>query len=397
MRAARRAAVQWLPPSDDWRWRYLSYLLPATELRLPLTMLRGPAGPNARPATMLVAGAESATRYLTERFFAAPPMREMLEPVPVWRLPAALERLAAAADITVARVDRHFAARYSPRDYLAVPEWVASRLPLPVDVRGNSSVAGDLRKVRRDASMLEVSRELADFERFYADFYVPYIRNRFGNDAYTRGKAWSRRAFERDGGILWLRRDFAYLAGGLFQRRGRRLNLLALGLGEGNLALRREGLLARLYVELMAHATREGCTQLGLGGSRPSLRDGVLRYKAKWGAVLEPARAPLYWWLMRWNRLDGVVADFLSCTPLVFRDGDAFSGIACIAAEGDNPQREAKQLWMRGLRRLCIVAPGIASGVRDLGSAWALDQEAVRLGGPPALHAALGTASSNAG
>jgi hypothetical protein len=398
--AARRAAVRWLPPSDDWRWRYLSRLLPATELRLPLTMLRGRAGSEARPATMLVAGPEAALRYLSERFFAAPPTRELLARVPVWRLHSALERLAPAADLAVARVDRHFASRFSSREYLAVPEWVSSRLPLPVDLqalaRGNSSVAEDLRKVRRDASTLEVARAPADFERFYADFYVPYIRNRFGTDAYTRGKAWSRHAFERGGGILWLRRDLAYLAGGLFQRRGQRLDLLAIGLGDGNLALRRKGLLARLYVELIAHATREGGTQMGLGGSRPSLRDGVLRYKAKWGAVLEPKRAPLYWWLVRWNRLDGAVADFLSRTPLVFRDGEALSGLACVDAAAENPQREARHLWMRGLRRLCIVAPGIASGVRDLGYACALDQEAVRLGGPSALHAALSAASAPA-
>jgi len=393
--AARRALARWLPPSEDARWHYLSYFLPLLELRVPVSVLRGPAGQSGRLATMLVAGAESETGYLPERFFNAIPQRELLARAPVWQLPKLLARLEPAADLVVARVDRHFAARFAPADYLAVPDWVSSRLALPVDVallaRGSRSVAEDLRRMRRYPTVVEVSHDEADFAHFYHGVYVPYIRSRFGSAAYVRSILALRRAFAR-GGILWLRRNGARVAGDLFERHGDTLNLLALGIASGDLGLRREGLLSRLYVALMTHGAREGCRHLNLGGSRPSLRDGVLRYKAKWGAILDVPREPLYWWLVRWKRLDGAVAEFLSRTPLIFRDGNALSGLAFCAngaPEAGAAPEDLRRLWIGGLRRLCVVTHTVTRPPACLPAVRVIDHDAVREGGPRALYRAL--------
>ena len=137
---------------------------------------------------------------------------------------------------------------------------------------------------------------------------------------------------------------------------------------------------------------REGCAHLNLGGSRPSLRDGLLRYKAKWGAILDVQREPLYWWLVSWKRLDGAVAEFLSGTPLIFRDGNGLSGLASCAngaADTAADLEDLHRLWMGGLRRLCVVTRTATRPLAGLPAARAIDHEAVREGGPPALYRAL--------
>jgi hypothetical protein len=69
------------------------------------------------------------------------------------------------------------------------------------------------------------------------------------------------------------------------------------------------------------------------------LEDGVLRYKAKWGAkvnVEQPSESLL---MVHWNRLDGMAGELLSHTSLMFRESGGLSAIH--ALRQDNPATQA--------------------------------------------------------
>src|SRR5262249_46358059 len=134
-----------------------------------------------------------------------------------------------------------------------------------------------------------------------------------------------------------------------------------LGTANGDPALLRDGMGAALYYHIILHAERCGCARLDFGTSHSSLHDGVLRYKRKWGVTLDERRYSRFDLLVRWNRLDGAVADFLSHTSLIFRDHGGLSVVhalpATLSATGAEAARAHHNMWIRGVRRLYLVHP----------------------------------------
>ena len=351
-----------LPSSTlDRLKRYLSCLLPLTQMRVPVVWLRGASRTIGRPATMLAAGTEPWVSYLAARFFAGTPQREALDRVSIWRLPRLLRTLRPAADLTVVRVDRLSARLLFDDDYLTVPEWVGTRLLMPVDLallaKRSNSVADDIRRTRRDWPQCDISGPEA-FDDFYRRMYLPYIRMRHGPRTHVRSASSLRQAV-RHGGILWVCDAGKRVAGGVFERNGGKLDWVAIGVADGNVEWLKKGAVAALYFHLIDYARQHGCTQIDLRGSRPSLADGLLRYKRKWGAVLYERRDVFWSTLVHWNRLDGAVVQFLSHTPLIFRHGDALSAVATVERQMPwttaDLQQAHDQLWIAGLRRLCLV------------------------------------------
>ena len=372
-------------------------LLPLAALRIPVARLHGATRGTGGQACMLVAGPPHGTRYLTDRFFAGTPRREPIGHATIWQLPGRLRRLRASADVTVARVDRLSARLLFDDDYLRVPDWVGARLPLPVDVaalaRTSNSIAEDWRKTRVGGWTAEVTQAPADFDAFYERMYVPYTLARHGAGAYVKGCHHLRRAF-RHGGLLWLSRDGEPVAGAVFEQAGATLVLEAIGVAGDGMALRQRGAVAALYVHVIGDAQRRGCTAIDLRGSRPSLADGLLRYKAKWGAAVYDKRDDPRLSLLHWNRLDGAVAELLAHTPLVVRGRDGLTAVGF--ADRSPPwtaadlQRLHDRLWMPGLARLGIVSAAPLPDATCLPPGLRLVAHArVRDRGPRALLAQL--------
>jgi hypothetical protein len=71
---------------------------------------------------MLTAGTQAAIDNVSHRFFARPPQRETVGSLPVWSLTTTVNRLAASADLVIARVDHLSARLFFRTNYLVVPE-----------------------------------------------------------------------------------------------------------------------------------------------------------------------------------------------------------------------------------------------------------------------------------
>jgi hypothetical protein len=259
-------------------------------------------------------------------------------------------------------VDRLSAQRYFGRDYLIVPDWVGTSLTMPIDLgplaRRSNSIANDIRKARLHWPDVEVAHAQADFEMFYERMYLPYVHGRHGAQAYVHRKSDLQRAFRR-GGILWLTRNGTTLAGALIERDGSTMALVSLGVADGEIALLKDGAFAALYVHCFDYARRHGCASIDMRGCRPSLLDGVLRYKRKWGPTLYDKGDVLHATLVHWGRLHDVVADFLAHTPLIFRDGDRLSAVAVVESRkpwtSGELRRARDRLWVGGLCTLTLI------------------------------------------
>jgi GNAT superfamily N-acetyltransferase len=357
-------AYEYLPVrAEDFIKRCFRYILPFKNLRMPVVILRGQTRYGGNQAAVLVAGAEQEVDYLISRFFEGAPQRESKGKVALWNLAGTLKHLRASADLTIARVDRFSSRLFFGRDYLAVPEWVGTILTVPNDLaklaRGNSSLKSDLRIVERNKLIPEFTKSYQDFEKFYHGMYVPFTHKRYGQQAVIRNFYWMRRSFRR-GGLVWVTQNGQRISGVLYRRQGKTLQSLAMGTANGEWAFIKAGANVATDLFIVKHAKELCCNFVDFGGSRPSLNDGVLRYKRKWGMNLIDKHDTYYDFLVHWNRCSSSVIAFLSNTPLIFQDNGGLSAIKVIdcdkPATNDEAWKTYHSNWIEGLHRLYIIA-----------------------------------------
>ena len=290
----------------------------------------------------------------------------------MFALPKLLRRLRTLADLTIVRADCFSARLFLYATYLPVPEWIGTLLTLPENIssllRASGYVREDLRRIRRHRFEMEVSHKEADFDLFYHSMYLPYIRSRYGEFAGLRKPVYMRQFFQR-GGIIFAVQNDRRVAGQLFIRHERMYYMVALGVHKGEAQSVRSGALTACYFFGITHAYRLGCTHVEFGGSRSVLEDGVLRYKAKWGAKLNVERPSESLLMVHWNRLEGAAGELLSHTSLMFRESGGLSAVH--ALRQDNPATQAdadaarRALWIDGLRNLYLLSPaGWSAGIQ---------------------------------
>jgi hypothetical protein len=341
----------------------LPYVLPCYNCFNTITILRGPSRFSEEFATVIIAGAEARVGYLAYRFFKERPYRELIGKVPIWELCPTLKRLRTCSDLTIARVDRLSAKLFFDHDYFVVPEWVDAWLTVPNDpmdlIHASHSVAEDMRLIRSNGLISSVSHSWADFELFYRTMYVPFIHMRHGDQAILRNMHQMRRSFQK-GGLLWAVRGGQRITGAVFEQCGQLLHFLAEGTANGEWAPVKAGGIAALYYYAVEYAHQARCKRINFGGCRPTLNDGVLRYKRKWGMQLAAKPDNRYDFLVYWPRLNEPVASFLASTPLVFLDQNGLSVLTMIEngtpVSASHARMMVRSLWTPGLRQLYVVA-----------------------------------------
>lgn len=386
------------------RWA-MRYVLPLVGWRVPVALLRGTASGSGREVVLLSAG--PGAEFITTHFFAQEPVVERRTRVPVWRLQRRLDEWRSAADLVAVRVDRVSARLFLGPHYLAVPQWISSWADVPEDLhafaRTHLSVQSDLRRIRIKNFESHLSRTREDFELFYAKFYQPYVSARHGGMACVSPR-WMLRHTFRQGQILWVTRAGERQAGMLVTCAGAQFFSHVLGVLDAREDLRQAGALSALYVHSLQEARRRGCTEFNMGGSLPSLHDGVLRYKSKWAARLRLSGGFVganTVTLLGWNRLEGPVAEFLGRTSLIHHDQDGFSALWVFPQDQpltvETLHQHCTQLKTPGLRRFDIVLPGeVPEGFVCPAGVRLIPWSTVQHGGPELLAAAIPPAEPSA-
>jgi hypothetical protein len=334
-----------------------------TGMRLPVAEISGETRVSGSPARIITAGSGPGVEYLIGRFFRTLTRRRVIGRVYLPRLPLFLERLRGGATLTVARVDRLTRRRLFEHDYLALPEWVGSRLAVPENphrhLQRSKSLKNDMRKAVKNGLRCRVIQNESAFDAFYDSMYVPFTRNRHGASAAIANIHQLRRVF-RSGGLILVEQNKMALSAALFMKRGAIFHLVVFGTREGETTPVHLGTFGAHYAFCLAYAARIGCRVIDFGAMRPNLNDGVLKYKRKWGASLAERPNVHHDLLLYWNRFEDAVIDFLDQVPPIFRHAGGLWGlISAVGEAAEGIDRElstaVRQMWMPGLKGLCVI------------------------------------------
>ena len=304
-------------------WRHVKTIASlVAPIVLPVQRLVGRLPGSADPIAILCAGTPSTAD------FVAGALLEVEERTVVGSLGSPLElrgntlrRLCAGADLAAMEVPRAWQACLPAGTQLRMPAWVSQELlvttqspfilsaPILKEVRRHS---------RRNAFEHCFSTDLNDIRHFYANLYRPYVMARFGTGAVVVDEE-QFLAVSRGMTLAMLTAAGDWIAGMLLQQRGETLHLGWFG---SSSVPPRAGASEVLDARSIEWGAANGASRVIMGHSRPSLADGVVRYKSRFGANVRSTRFPqrtIGLWVQRWS--PALVASLNGAKFVNFRDG----------------------------------------------------------------------------
>jgi hypothetical protein len=179
---------------------------------------------------------------------------------------------------------------------LSLPFDVGMEMPTPLVFEGPAagwtrSAKANLARVRRGGFSSDVvpGGDLA--AEFLRRMHRAAMRAQHGPKAYPAGGHEVRRFAREDGSeLLRVFKDGRWVAGSLNRSTPDGYRLWIMGWQNGDAALRRQGVVSAVYWFNFHRAAALGHRRILLGGVDPYLEDGILQYKAHWGATLSEPR-----------------------------------------------------------------------------------------------------------
>ncbi len=264
----------------------------ATPVALPVERLSGRLCDSNEPAVLVFAGAPETADFVAGVLIEI----EGREPVGRLQSPPALRGAAfdgwcEGADLAIAEVPWLWRFSLPANAGFRIPAWVSQEIRaadgativLPAALRREV-----MRHCRREKYSVEFSADAAVIRQFYSEQYRPYVAARFGAGAVVVDEP-RFLSVSRGMTLAALHSGNDWIAGMLFRRRG---TTLELGWFGSTSVPPRTGASEVLDTLVIDQAVCGGVRRVILGHSRPSLMDGVVRYKSRFGAVIRPTRFP---------------------------------------------------------------------------------------------------------
>lgn len=294
----------------------------AVPVAQPVQRLTGTLIGNGAPVTMIYAGAPAAAEFILGS------LCEIEHRAAIGRLGSPLElrseafvALSAAADLVAMEVPWAWQRCLPDGTQWCMPAWVSQEVQ--ASDCGTIVLPAPLRKEvrrheRRQGYELHFSTDETDLQRFYGTLYRPYVEARHGSGAVVVDER-EFFAVSRGMTLAVLTSSGDWVAGLLLQRRATTLHFGWFGSAS---VPPRPGASEVLDARVLEWAAQNGIRCVIMGHSRPSLADGVVRYKRRFGANVRPTRFPqrvLGLRIQRWP--PALVAAIEAARFVAFRDG----------------------------------------------------------------------------
>ena len=350
--------VPFLPTAVRWfRSTFLRH-------RINACILEGHERASGAPLRVFFAGQLENRNYFANIAFAPGRVETDMEPVWRWNAFRRARRACPDADITCVQMDHRMQRFFHGDRRFFVPAWLTCWMDVPSDVaalKHNSRLEDDLRRIRKQKFTYQVSTDRATLERFYTAMYLPYIRQNYGERAFVEPYENLQREWSSCKLISILKQDAAVAGVVLRHDASGHAHAWVLGVRDGDRELVRNGVIAAVYFFFLEYLSSHGYRGLDVGDARPFLRDGVLRYKRKWGARITGPYNAEPGFMLAFGKAGNAAAAFLLNNPFVALEDHRLVGLifhdaadATTEAEMDARCREHYCAGINDMRLLSV-------------------------------------------
>ncbi len=327
------------------------------------------------PITTAYVGHYDNFAFMMNRVYADHQVLEKQEGIHSLHASRWLSHWADRADLLLADVELLYNLPFRRASFLQIPQWVRQKYRVPAtwpEVLGSfrkNTKKTDLRKVRKFGLTYRITRSESDFADFYHQMYVPYLRDRFRDEAIIEPESKVLRQCHK-GELMQVLRDEKIVAAVLLHQLEGRLAYVWVGVPDGLPEDLFQGAFSAMYYFTILHGYLQGCHEIDFLGSRPLLNDGLFRYKRKWGTYVEDSPVPRGDIQIRPRTLDGPLQQVFRRNPFIVRGHRGLIG-KLLWAERPATEEDLADLHERhftlGLECLQVVS---LAGFTESARAW---------------------------
>jgi hypothetical protein len=243
-----------------------------------------------------------------------------------WSVNRVFKRARKQADLVVGDIDFPLDLFVRKTGALVLPRWLKQKVRIADEwehVLANlrrKTRREALRSIRKHHLTARVIRDARSDRSFYHQLYQPYIHRRYGSQATVVDEG----PFLREcatGRLVQVIQDDRVLGAVLVHIAGKQLTLAWVGIDQCVEGDKLNGVTDALDLYSLMYAYTQGCDAMDMGGSRPFINDGVLRYKTKWGAAVSLGLIPKGSFYFAPQRMSAAMESFLLHNPMIIRDG----------------------------------------------------------------------------
>jgi hypothetical protein len=251
--------------------------------------LEGRERTSGTPLVIVFAGQLESKNYIAHLAFADSPAELPLGQRWLWTLlPPKRKQESNGADLRIIELYESQRRWLRARFQFFVPNWIGGELDLQRTVarlHRSKNARNDLRRMQKNKTTYEVTRDRDAFEDFYSNMYLPYIKKRYGNRAFSM----SHEDMVRNLGcseLLFVKVHGERVAGQIILYENNRARAWSVGIKDGDRSFVKAGANKALDYLMFQYLAERGYKGLHMGASRPFLLDGALRYKRYLGLRL---------------------------------------------------------------------------------------------------------------
>lgn len=350
----------------------------ASVARRPVHLLEGNEKKSGESLNALISGKDNSVAYFSGLLYSEEPSQTDLGKSFIWKVKSKGLALQPGPDLIIIEFDRFYAPFIGRQGYTFIPKWVLFTLEISKSLSElmraikNKSLDNNLRKMKKNQFVFEVTRDPEKFKFFYNHMYLPLAEKRFKKASWVFDYHHLKRLLE-NGQLLLVKRNNDYLAGALLLERGKSLFSHSLGVKEGNAEFIEQGAVTASYYFTIHWAIQRGYEWIDFGYCRPFLRDGVFVYKKRWGMAIKNIKRSMGLGVfgLRICNITESVRSFLAENPFVFVNQDKLEGLVLADQKRPLTSDELKNLvrihFINGLDKLILVSPhGFSGEARDM-------------------------------
>jgi len=329
-------------------------------LMLKVWAIKGEEILSKQQLSIIYIGGEKSKNFLAELAFGNSYKEDYIGETWLWRIFKTVRTRGHACSLMVAEVPKRSLMLFGRKKCFYIPFWVRGKLNTSVDTPSlvkNESLKSDLRRIRRNKLHFEVTNEVTQFDNFYHHMYLPYITKSHGDSALIMKYDYVKR-FLGECDLLLVKKENEYIAGMLiaYTYTKNRARLWCLGVKDGNSDYVKDGAIGAILYFSLLHLKEKGYKKVGVGGSRAFLKDGVLRYKKKWGQKIVGTHKIGF--LIKPLSKTAAVKGFFLNNPFIYVHNNQLNG-AIFAEAGqsfskENIQKFYKDYYLDGMSKLFI-------------------------------------------